>query len=287
MINASGRKRDCSIMVCMRMRRFILLAGIAGGAALASEALLYVGTYTNAKSKGIYAFRVKDGSLAPLGVAAELKNPSFVAIHPNKRFLYAVTETDTGAIASFKIDQATGKLAAMNTSSTKGNGPCHVIVDKTGRNVIAANYGSGSVAVIPIRADGSLGDASAFIQHKGKGTNPRRQEGPHAHSVNLSADNRILVVADLGLDQVLLYNFDAAKGTLTPADPPFTKVAPGSGPRHFAFHPSGKFGFVINEMASTITAVVIRALPWIGPGTAAKQLLRNEGAKLSGGGRAP
>lgn len=238
----------------MRYSRLTLAAAILVNTAIASEALVYVGTYTNDKSKGIYAFRLKDGTLEPLGLVAELKNPSFVAIHPNKKFLYAVTEQETGMVAAFRIDPVTAKLTPLNQSSSKGDGPCHLVVDKTGRNVLVANYGGGSIASIPIKADGSLGPATASIQHRGNSVNPRRQEKPHAHSVNLSADNKILVVADLGLDQVLLYKFDAAKGTLAPANPPFTKVAAGSGPRHFAFHPSGKYAFVINELASTITA---------------------------------
>lgn len=241
-------------MVEMKPSRLALITALLSTSALfAAETLMFVGTYTRNKSKGIYTFRVKGDKLEPVGLAAELTNPSFVAIHPNRKFLYAVTEQSTGAVAAFQIDAATGKLKLINQSSTKGNGPCHLNVDKTGRNVVVANYGGGSVASIPIREDGSLGEATAFIQHEGSGANKSRQERPHAHSVNLSPDNRFLIVADLGLDKVFTYRFDAAKGTLAPNTPPFVSVAPGSGPRHFTFHPSGKFAYVVNELAMTVT----------------------------------
>ncbi|MGB9606146.1 MAG: lactonase family protein, partial [Bryobacteraceae bacterium] len=223
--------------------------------------LVYFGTYTGGKSasKGIYVARF-DGATGQLGepqLAAEITNPSFLAIHPNRRFLYAVGETggkQGGTVSAFAVDRATGRLSLLNQASSRGGGPCHVTVDKTGQWVLTVNYGTGSVTVLAIRPDGSLGESTAFVQHAGSSVNPKRQEGPHAHSVNLSPDNRFAIVADLGLDQVLVYRFDAAKGTLQPNDPPFARVAPGSGPRHFTFHPSGRFAYVINELASTITA---------------------------------
>src|SRR5262249_9448765 len=141
-----------------------------------------------------------------------------------------------GSLSAFSIDAATGKLTYLNTVSTKGPGPCALTVDKTGKNVLVANYSGGSVAVFPVKADGSVGEASAFIQHQGRSVD-RRQQGPHAHSMNLSANNKLAVVSDLGMDERLIYQFDATKGTLTANNPPFVKVKPGSGPRHFAFHP--------------------------------------------------
>jgi len=230
--------------------------------ALAAEYLTYIGTYTRGKSQGIYAFRFDTGSgkLTPLGLAAETVNPSFLTIHPNRRFLYSVSETNmtgdqrSGSVSAFSIDRATGKLTLLNTVLSGGTAPCHLNVDRTGKNLLVANYGSGSAAVFPLNADGSLKEHSSVIQHKGSGVDPKRQQGPHAHSVNLSADNRFAVVADLGLDQVFVYKFDPNKGTLAPNDPPFAKVNPGGGPRHFAFHPGGKFAYVINEMQSTVTA---------------------------------
>jgi 6-phosphogluconolactonase len=210
-----------------------------------SDYFVYIGTYTGPASKGIYAYRFHpaDGKLTPIGLAAETTNPSFLAIHPNGRFVYSVSELDnyngqkTGAVSAFSIDPQSGKLTLLNTVSSRGGGPCHVLVDKTGKNLLVANYGTGSVASLPVKDDGSLGEASAFVQHTGQVALPERQGGPHAHSVNLSADNRFMIATDLGLDEALVYRFDAAKGTLTPNDPPFAKVEPGSGPRHFAFTP--------------------------------------------------
>ncbi len=232
-----------------------LFASSAG----ATEFFVYFGTYTEGLSKGIYVSRLDTatGKLTEPNLAAETANPSFVALHPNRKFLYAVSEgggPKAGAVSAFAIDPKTGRLAFLNKVSSKGGGPCHLNVDKTGKNVVVVNYGTGSTAVLPIEPDGKLREASSFIQHKGSSADKSRQEGPHAHSVNFSADNRFAVVADLGLDQVLVYKFDAAKGTIAPNDPPFATVAPTSGPRHFAFHPHGKFAYVINEMKSTVTA---------------------------------
>jgi 6-phosphogluconolactonase len=234
----------------------------AQAAKKASDYFVYIGTYTGPASKGIYAYRFHpaDGKLTPIGLAAETVNPSFLAIHPNGRFVYSVSELDTyngqktGALSAFRIEPKSGKLTLLNTVSSRGGGPCHVLVDKTGKNLLVANYGTGSVASMPIKEDGSLGEASAFVQHAGQVALPQRQGGPHAHSVNLSADNRFMIATDLGLDEALVYRFDSAKGTLTPNDPPFTKVEPGSGPRHFAFHPTGKYAYTINEIKSTVTA---------------------------------
>jgi 6-phosphogluconolactonase len=218
--------------------------------------LVYIGTYTRETSKGIYAFRfdAASGKLTPLGLAAEIKNPSFVAIHPNQRFLYAVGESEGGSVTAYSIDRQSGKLTALNTVSAKGGGPCHVNLDSTGSSLAVANYGTGSVTMYPVQADGRLGEASGFDQHKGSSADPRRQQGPHAHSVDFSPDNRFLMSSDLGLDQVLIYKFDPKKSSMTANDPPFGRVKPGSGPRHFAFHPSARFAYVINEIASTVTA---------------------------------
>ncbi len=224
--------------------------------------LVYVGTYTKDKSKGIYAyhFDAATGDLKELGLAAAVDNPSFVTIHPNGKNLYAVSESSSvpekrsGFVTAFTIDKVSGKLTKLNDVPAGGGGPCHLVVDKTGKTLLVANYGTGSVASFPINADGSLKPAATIDQHKGSSVDKQRQGGPHAHSVNLSKDNRFLVVGDLGLDQVMVYKLDAANSTITANDPPFTKVAPGSGPRHFNFHPSGKYGYVINEMALTVTA---------------------------------
>ncbi len=222
---------------------------------------VYVGTYTGGKSKGIYLFHLDmaSGKLTAVGLAAETTNPSFLAIHPGRRFLYAVNEIEnfdgkkSGAVSAFAIDPETGHLTLLNRQPSGGAGPCHLVVDKQGKNVLVANYGSGSVAVLPIQADGRLGPPTSTIQHSGSSVNPQRQEGPHAHSINLDAANRHALAADLGLDKVFIYRFDADRGTLSPNDPPFAAVAPGAGPRHFAFHPNGRTAYVINEMGMTVT----------------------------------
>lgn len=226
------------------------------------EFIVYVGAYTQKKSKGIYAWRfdAANGKLTSLGLAAETTNPSFLALRTDRRFLYAVSEISsfegrkTGAVSAFAVDLETGKLKFLNKVASRGTGPCFVAVDRTGRNVLVANYGSGSIAVLPIKEDGSLAEASASIQHSGSSVNPRRQQGPHAHSINLSPDNRFAIAADLGLDKLLVYRFDSARGSLEPNNPPFATVKPGAGPRHFAFHPEKPYGYVINELASTVTA---------------------------------
>lgn len=222
---------------------------------------MYVGTYTGPASKGIYVFRydVKGLALFPLGVAAEMPQPSFLAVHPNGRFLYAVSElgndgaTD-GQVYSFAIDPATGKLTFLNKTSSGGGGACHLVVDQTGHTLLVANYGTGSAAAFALGPDGRIGERTALMQFSGSGPNPKRQRGPHAHAVVLSPDNHFLFVPDLGTDQIHILKFDPANGTLKLNEPPYAKVAPGAGPRHFAFAPNGKFAYVVDEMGSTVTA---------------------------------
>lgn len=226
------------------------------------KAWVYVGTYTGDKSKGIYLYRLDmaSGQLQEVGLAAEVVNPTFLAIHPNGRFLYSAGEIGnfqgkpTGVVSAFAIDRATGKLTLLNQQPSGGRGACHVIVDRTGRCLLVANYGSGSAASIPIGDDGRLGEPGTVVQHEGKGPNEKRQEGPHAHSAAIDPGNRFAYVADLGIDRLMIYRLDAQKGTMTPNDPPYAAVAPGAGPRHFTFHGNGKHAYVINELANTITA---------------------------------
>ncbi len=243
----------------------LLLAPVARGAekaAVKGEYLVYIGTYTGQKSKGIYAYRFDRarGQLTSLGLVAETASPSFLAVHPNRRFLYAANEIsnyqgrNSGAVSAFAMDRRTGKLRFLNEVSSRGADPCYVTLDKTGKYVLVANYSGGSVAVFPALEDGRLGEASAFVQHAGSSVNPQRQEGPHAHSINLSPDNRFAIAADLGLDQLLVYRFDPTKGSLAANSPAFARVQPGAGPRHFVFHPTGRFAYVINEMQSSVSA---------------------------------
>jgi 6-phosphogluconolactonase len=225
------------------------------------EFIAYVGTYTRQNSKGIYAWRfdAATGKLTSIGLVGETSNPSFLAIHPNHRFLYAVNENNTfegqpgGSVSAFSIDAATGQLKALNQVSTGGPGPCHVSLDKTGKWLFVANYGGGSVAAFPVHDDGSLGKSSTFVQHTGSSVDPQRQRRPYGHSANPSPDGRFVLVADLGLDQVLTYPIDKVKGMAATANP-IAKIAPGSGPRHMAFHPKGKYAYLASEMAATVTA---------------------------------
>jgi len=241
--------------VVMMLRSLLLLACLTSVSATAANYIAYIGT-GGRESKGIYAFRFDSttGKLDPIGLVAEAKRPSFVALHPNGRFLYAVAEANGGAVGAYSIDAKTGMLTLLNTVSSKGDGPCYVRVDRTGKNVLVANYSSGSVAVLPIEADGKLRESTSFVQHSGTVADVKRQGGPRAHSFNPSPDNRFAVAADLGLDQLLVYKFDAAANKITPNEPPFAKVAPRSGPRHFAFHPNGKKAYAINEISCTMTA---------------------------------
>jgi 6-phosphogluconolactonase len=240
----------------------VTVFGQAGRSSSTSgDLLVYFGTYTGEKSKGVYVSRLDlaSGALSRPELAGETASPSFLAVHPSQNFLYAINEIAdfqgkaSGSVSAFAIDRNTGRLTALNQQPSVGRGPAHLVVDKAGRNVLVANYGGGSVAVVPIGPDGALRPPSAFIQHSGSSVNPERQKGPHAHSINLDPANRFAYAADLGLDKVLVYRFDADKGSLVANDPPFAQVAAGAGPRHFAIHPKG-FAYVINEMNMTVTA---------------------------------
>jgi len=230
--------------------------------------LVYVGTYTGPKSQGIYLFRLEtEGpevsqniTLVPLGLAAASPNPSFLALDPKRRLLFAVNEVSQfegkpiGAVSAFAIDPSKGTLTLINQRPSMGAAPCHLALDESGRHLFVANYSSGSVSVLPVAADGRLGAASDVVQHTGSSVNPERQRGPHAHCVTLDRESRFVFVCDLGLDKVLAYRFDAQRGKLTPHEPPFARVKPGAGPRHLVFRPDGRFAYVVNELSSTVTA---------------------------------
>ena len=228
---------------------------------------VYVGTYTGRRSEGIFVCRLDSstGALKIVGKATGLENPSFLALDPTGRCVYAVREYSSsadrqaGAVVALVRDPTTGELTVLNEQPSGGQGPCYVSVDRTGRFVLAANYGSGSVAVLPIAEDGSLEPPSSVVQHKGSSVNSARQKEPHAHCIDLDAANRYALAADLGIDKVMVYRFDAEQGKLLPHDPPYAQSEPGSGPRHLAFHPNGRLVYVIEELSSTITVFTYEA----------------------------
>jgi 6-phosphogluconolactonase len=246
------------------------------------EYLVYFGTYTGftymkeglpaggSHSKGIYVsrFRPATAEVSPPELAAEVVNPAFLAIHPNHRFLYAVTEDPLSLgpnfdhasyVSAFAIDPATGKLRLLNTTPTGGTSTCYVSIDKTGRYLMFANFGSSSVTVSRIRDDGSVGEQTAFMKHVGSGKDPAFQSKAHPHSIDVSPDNRFAIVSDLGVDKVFVYKFDAATGQLSPDQPPFVEAEAGGGPRHFTFDSQGKFGYSLHEMSGLITILAWNA----------------------------
>jgi 6-phosphogluconolactonase len=230
--------------------------------------IAYVGTYTTkTESKGIYAFRfdAATGTLSPLGVAAETQDPSWVAVHPSGKYAYAANEAGkTSAVSAFAVDAKNGKLTLLNQMPALGEDPCYISIDRTGRYLFVANYTSGNVVVFPIGADGKLGAATANVRDEGElGPNKERQEGPHAHWIEPSLDDGSVYVADLGLDRVLRYGFDATHGTLSTAPmrsewshsvlDQSAKLARGTGPRHVAFSTGGIHMYVLGELQSTVT----------------------------------
>jgi 6-phosphogluconolactonase len=241
---------------------------------MAKEMLVYIGTYTEpirfgtgkileGKGEGIYVYRLdlSSGGMELVAKAIGITNPSYLAFDSTQRFLYAVNELKTyedrptGTVSAFAVDPGTGRLEFLNKRLTHGTDPCHVLVDKKGRYVFVSNFMSGSLCVLPVLDDGSLGEASDFIQHQGSGIDPIRQKGPHAHSLTLDGANRFAFVPDLGLDKLMVYRFDSKRGMLEPNKVPWIKMKPGAGPRHVALHPGGRFGFLINELDSTLAAL--------------------------------
>ncbi|HZM86229.1 MAG TPA: lactonase family protein [Blastocatellia bacterium] len=226
------------------------------------ELLVYVGTYTTGKSEGIYLFRLNlsSGELTHVNTTTGVVNPSYLTLDPQRRYLYVVNEvTDFrgetgGALSAFAINRKTHNLQLLNQQPSLGGAPCYVTVDAAGRFVLVANYLGGNVSVFPIQRDGRLGGAVDMDQHQGSSVNPNRQNGPHAHSIVLDPANRHAYSCNLGTDKIMIYRFDSKKGTLTANQQPWVGLKPGAGPRHFSFHPSGRFGYVINELDATITS---------------------------------
>lgn len=255
------RKSSCFVRHSRRLLLLVLLASAACiHAADAQKYLVYIGTYTDHGSQGIYAYNFDPSTnkLTALGLAAATLNPSFLVVTRDHRFLYAINEMDhfqgksAGAVSAFSVEAATGKLTLLNQVSTRGPGPAFITLDKTERYVLVANYGGGSVAVFARKPDGSIGKLTTFVRHTGSSVNPQRQGAPHAHCIAMSPDNRFAAVTDLGTDQVFVYPFDPFHGTLGKAR--ITHTGPGVGPRHLTFSADGKFVYVINELASTVVA---------------------------------
>ena len=238
----------------------VLASRAIAGSSQVRELTLYVGTYTSGKSEGIYVYRM-DRVTGALTRFSSIKsvNPSFLTIDRSKRYLYAVNEVGEyagkagGGVSAFAIDPATGNLRLLNEQATQGADPCHLSIDNKRRALLVANYTGGSVTVLPVRTDGTLGMATDIRQHEGSGIK-EQQKGPHAHCVILDQLERHVLVADLGIDKVMIYQLDRATGKLSQAQQPFAELTAGAGPRHLTLHPSGKYLYVINELDSTMTA---------------------------------
>ncbi|RIV22232.1 lactonase family protein [Fibrisoma montanum] len=220
--------------------------------------ILYVGTYSVRGSEGIYVFEFdrSTGDLKQIQTVSNDKSPSFLAIHPSGNYMYSVNEgaDKNGGVSAYAIEPGTGTLKPLNQQSSKGRGPCHVSIDQTGKLAFVSNYGGGVFTVLPIKADGTLGEPSESIEYTGSGPNQQRQEKPHIHSATLSPDNRFVYVADLGSDKVYIYEIDPANGKVKPASTPFASVKPGSGPRHLAIHPNGRYVYVVEELTSAVAS---------------------------------
>lgn len=243
--------------------------------AAAASDFVYVGSYTDwelfgpprrnppgDRSQGIYVFQFdrETGRLTPRGLAAATDNPTYVTFSTSGKVLYAVNEIyrfqgeTSGAVSAFAIDADTGRLTLINQVATRGTGACHAVVDRSGKNLLVANFGSGSVTVFPLASDGALRPASEFVQHTGSGPSPR-QAGPHTHAINLAPDNRFAIASEFGADRLFVYRFDAANGKLHAAESPHVMLKPGAAPRHLAFHPDGRTAYSLNEIDNTITVL--------------------------------
>lgn len=244
-------------------RRSLLMSTALAPLAVAQKKspLLFIGAYTNQMNKGISVarFDMATGAISDMTLAAETVNPTFLAIHPNSKYLYSIGETGqfkgqrTGFVSAFAIDKTSGKLTLLNEVSSKGGGPCHISLDRAGKMAMIANYGSGSVASYQILEDGKLSEAVSFYQDEGKGPVQGRQNGPHAHSIYPTPSGQYAVACDLGTDEIRIYEMNPGKGSLKPKG--IVNMAPGSGPRHFAWHPKLTMGYSVNELNSTVTVM--------------------------------
>lgn len=251
------KSRDGLTSTIMRLFSFVVLLFYITACTAQKNYYLLAGTYTGGKSTGMYVydFDRKTGA-AKIIDSAQTPNPSYLAVAPDQKFVYAVSETQrgrySGKVRAFSFDRTRGKLSFINERASVGDNPCYIVVDKTGKWVIVGNYTSGTLAVLPVKSDGSLGEAASSYRHWGKGINARRQEAPHVHSTVLSADNKYLFVQDLGIDKIITYSFNDNTGSIVPVDS--VKLKDGAGPRHFEFHPSGKWAYLIEELSGAVTS---------------------------------
>ena len=217
---------------------------------------LYIGTYTSRTSEGIYVyqFNTKTGDFTPKSIAKGISNPSFLSISSDNRFLYTLGGKKGDTVRAFAIEKQSHNLTFLNEQALGGFfGSAHLAIDKTGKWLLVGNYLAGSINVLPVKPDGSLGEVIQTIQHEGKSVHPERQTKPYVHSINIAPNNKDVFVADLGTDKIMAYTLNAQTGQLIPSNPAFVTTQPGSGPRHFTFHPNGKFAYVINELDATVT----------------------------------
>lgn len=264
---------------------------------------VYFGTSAKAEQRGIYKSNLDmtTGELSSPTRVSTANRPGFIALHADGKHIYATGEGSAfegrsqGAVSAFKIMEPGGTLTDINTQPSGGNGPCHISIDPSGENLLVANYSGGSCSVLPIQSDGSLAPPSASQQHTGSSVHPDRQKKAYAHSINTDPSGRYAMVADLGIDKIMIYRFDPDTGTLTPNDPAFIRTEPGGGPRHFVFHPSGKLAFTNLEISNKVTAYsydatqgsltelqTISTLPgdFAGQNTTAEIVVSNEGRFL-------
>ncbi|SMO39872.1 lactonase family protein [Fodinibius sediminis] len=239
------------VVICV----FLSPASLSGQSA--SDFYLFVGTYTSAESEGIYVynFDAETGEFRYVSEEAGVENPSYLAVSPDQSYLYAVNETageEGGSVSSFSFDKQKGELTFLNRQSSRGDHPCYVSVDDTGQWVFAGNYTGGSLAMLPVNSDGSLQKAEAYFEHRGSSVIENRQQSSHVHCTYVAPDNRHLLVADLGTDEVRSYKFNADEGELRPEPAATYRAEPGSGPRHITFHPSGQYAYLINELGGTV-----------------------------------
>lgn len=237
-----------------------LTIGLVDGRAAAADPLVFISAFTRGEDGMIAAFRLDEasGQLQPLHRTSDVEHPFFMALSPNQKYLYSIHAKSFGGkeheeVAAYRIEGTNGKLQLLNRQSARGSAACYLDVDDDGHCVLVANYTTGSVAALPIQDDGSLGQATSFVQHAGSSIDSTRQEGPHAHCIVVSPDNRFAFAADLGLDQILCYRLDPATAKLSPNQQPFVRTPPGAGPRHLTFHPNGRHLYVINELKNSIT----------------------------------